>query len=183
MLIVYKFNDIIGEFKATGAFYNEDKNEYHNYHKNYNEKCAWLPGFILEYDDYGNCTSVLSLPELIVAKKHNIANKRYQEQISDLYIEEFNSTFYGSKESQADITREISTIEDAIQMGYWDPQTLISWKTLEGFVDLSLTDLKKVRLYFSQRTQMLFNKESNYVNQINNAINIEELNSIEWSEE
>ena len=37
MLIVYKFNDIIGEFKATGAFYNEDKNEYHNYHKNYND--------------------------------------------------------------------------------------------------------------------------------------------------
>lgn len=183
MLIVYKFNDITGECKATGVFYNEDKNEYHNYHKIYNEKCAWLPGFNLEYDDYGNCISLLDFSEIVLAKKHNIANMRYQEQISNLYIEEFNSTFYGSKESQADITREISTIEDAIQMGYWDPQSLISWKTLEGFVDLSLTDLKKVRLYFSQRTQMLFNKENNYVNQINNSTTVLELNTIEWSEE
>ncbi len=183
MLIVYKFDNTTKEYKATGVFYDEDKVEYHNYHKKYNENCAWLPGFNLEYDNYGNCNSVLSFAEILKAKKLSIANKRYQEQINDLYIEEFNSTFYGSKESQADITREISTIEDAIQMGYWDPTSLISWKTLEGFINLTLEDLKKVRLYFSQRTQMLFNKESNYVNQINNAINIEELNSIEWSEE
>lgn len=177
MLIVYKDN------KATGAFYSEDKNEYREYHKNFNEKCAWIPNYSLDYDIYGNCTSILSLAELIEAKKYEMANKRYQEQVSNLYIEEFNSTFYGSKEAQADITREISTIEDAIQLGYWDSNGFISWKTIEGFIDLSLLDLKKVRLYFSQRTQMLFNKESNKINKILLVSSIDDLNEIEWSEE
>lgn len=177
MLIVYKGN------KATGITYSEDKTEYHNYHKQFNEYCVWMPNKKLDYDEYGNCITILSFEELVVAKKHSIANQRYQKQSSNLYIEEFDAIFYGDKEALSDVTREIAAVEDAVLMGYWNPETdIISWKTTTGFVNLSIEQLKRVRLYFSQRTQFLFNTENQILDLINEATTIEELNEIEWGE-
>lgn len=177
MLIVYKNN------KATGVTYADNLTEYYDYHRNFGEYCALVPDSHLEYDEYGNCITELTFDELKEAKKYDIASKRYSKQSSDLYIEEFNATFFGNKEAQADLTREIAALEDAIAMGFWDENVdSMAWKTINGFVAVNLLALKKIRLYFSQRTQYIFAKENALIEQINNAATIDELFAIEWTD-
>ena len=104
-------------------------------------------------------------------KLADIASARYEAEIAG--VEAGGMTIKTDRESQALIT-------GAALQAFVDPDYTCTWKTVDGFVELTSLQIKGAAWYVRSHVQGCFNKEATLVAQVQEAQTPEELESIVW---
>ena len=104
-------------------------------------------------------------------KLADIASARYEAEIAG--VEAGGMTIKTDRESQALIT-------GAALQAFVDPDYTCTWKTVDGFVELTSLQIKGAAMYVRSHVQGCFNKEATLVAQVQEAETPEELEAIVW---
>ena len=104
-------------------------------------------------------------------KRGEIAAARYEAEIAG--VEAGGMTIKTDRESQALIT-------GAALQAFVDPDYTCTWKTVDGFVELTSLQIKGAAMYVRSHVQGCFNKEATLAAQIQEAQTPEELDAINW---
>jgi len=104
-------------------------------------------------------------------KRSEIAAARYEAEIAG--VEAGGMTIKTDRESQALIT-------GAALQAFVDPDYTCTWKTVDGFVELTSLQIKGAAMYVRSHVQGCFNKEATLAAQIQEAQTPEELEAIHW---
>ena len=104
-------------------------------------------------------------------KRGEIAAARYEAEIAG--VEAGGMTIKTDRESQALIT-------GAALQAFVDPDYTCTWKTVDGFVELTSLQIKGAAMYVRSHVQGCFNKEATLAAQIQEAQTPEELDAIHW---
>ena len=104
-------------------------------------------------------------------KRSEIAAARYEAEIAG--VEAGGMTIKTDRESQALIT-------GAALQAFVDPDYTCTWKTVDGFVELTSLQIKGAAMYVRSHVQGCFNKEATLAAQIQEAQTPEELDAINW---
>lgn len=164
MLIVLKNG------QPNGVAYSEDKPEFHAHHAQYGEKCVWLPGVRLEFDDGGNCVTTLTFAQLKEAKRSEVAASRWQAEVSGV------NGIRTDRESQSMIT-------GAALKAMQDSEYACKWKTEAGFVELTAAQILAIADAVREHVQGCFDREAELLALVEAATTPEEVELIRWEEE
>ena len=104
-------------------------------------------------------------------KLADIASARYEAEIAG--VEAGGMTIKTDRESQALIT-------GAALQAFVDPDYTCTWKTVDGFVELTSLQIKGAAMYVRSHVQGCFNKEATLVAQVQEVQTPEELEAIVW---
>jgi hypothetical protein len=110
--------------------------------------------------------------ELLKEKKKNeIANARYEEEVSGYVFK--GQTFHSDRQSQ-------DRIFQAYMASLNDSTFAQTWKTKDGWAEMTATDFVNLYNEFQTFLQGLYLKEKGLQDQIDLATTPEELNQISW---
>lgn len=165
---------VIKDGKYTGINYSEINDDIFAHHASFDEYIMPIDEFpepISWGNDgnpiYGN-VDIISLKR---GKLQELANARWFEETAG-YI--YNShEFHSDRESQGRIFRAyIASLND--------PNFTVTWKTKDGWLEMTASDFITLYNEFQTFLQGLYQKEKALQEQVKAATTIEELNEIEW---
>lgn len=115
----------------------------------------------------------ISLPELKIRKKQEIATARYEEEISGIVFDGYQIAT--DRDSQ-------SLITGAALAAMQDSSYNVRWKTTSGFITLTSDQILSVAQAVRAHVQACFDAEADLTAAIDAAESIAELESIVWPE-
>ena len=114
---------------------------------------------------------VLDLAKFKTEKIAELANSRWQEETGG-YIYKGHE-FHSDRESQ-------NRVFQAYMASLSDPNFTVTWKTKDGWLEMTASDFITLYNEFQTFLQGLYQKEKALQEQVKAATTIEELNEIEW---
>ena len=112
---------------------------------------------------------------LTKVKEEKLAEiKKAKSEALYLPVEYNGNSFYTSEKANINILGVIGIMDDLNLPAY-------PWRSLSGqIVNLTLTDFKQLRQLIGSSRGVVYGKEADKTTAINNALTIEEVNSISW---
>lgn len=116
---------------------------------------------------------VIDVERLKPNKLNEIANARYEEEVSGYIFK--GQTFHSDRQSQ-------DRVFQAYMASLNNPEFTQTWKTKDGWIDMTAQDFITLYNEFQMFLQGLYLKEKGLQDQIDLATTAEELDQISWSE-
>lgn len=164
---------VIKNGKYTGTTYNEINDKILAHHSSQDEIVIPIetPPEPVSFDDDMPVYGEVDIDTLKQGKLWQLADARWREETAGFVYNEHE--FHSDRESQ-------DRVFQAYMASLSDPNFTVTWKTKDGWLDMTASDFITLYNEFQTFLQGLYQKEKALQKQVEAATTIEELNEIEW---
>lgn len=164
---------VIKNGRYTGTTYNELNDQILIHHTSQGEMVipAETPPEPVSFDDNIPIYGEVDIDTLKQGKLWQLADARWREEVSGFIYN--GHEFHSDRESQ-------DRFFQAYMASLSDPNFTVTWKTKDGWLDMTASDFITLYNEFQTFLQGLYQKEKALQEQVEAATTIEELNAIVW---
>lgn len=164
---------VIKNGRYTGTTYDELNDKILAHHTSQGEMVIPVetPPKPVSFDDDTPIYGEIDIDTLKQGKLWQLADARWQEEVSGFMYN--GHEFHSDRESQGRFFQ-------AYMASLSDPNFTITWKTKDGWLEMTASDFITLYNEFQTFLQGLYQKEKALQEQVEAATTIEELNTIEW---